>query len=128
MLVGAIKMTSKVLALPVTVEQIANTIKQMSDEERVLLFELVPELTQVDKQRTMVDAQESLRQLEEELRAIWNGQPPALNDPFIGELTLGEYLALPDEQQAKLWDELAGDDWLENIEERDAHRNALPAR
>ena len=27
-------------------------------------------------------------------------------DPFIGGLTVGEYLALSDEEQEKLWDEL----------------------
>jgi len=37
-------MTKSVLALPVTIEQIATAIKQMSPAERQRLFELVPEL------------------------------------------------------------------------------------
>ena len=32
--------------------------------------------------------------------------PPSDEDPFIGGLTVGEYLALSDEEQEKLWDEL----------------------
>jgi len=119
-------MTSKVLALPVTIEQIANTIKQMSHEERLRLLELVPELTQNEPTISIEEAKANVAKLEVELKEALGGQIFSLDDPFLGNLTLGQYLALPDEEQGRLWDELAGDNWFDELEEVDVQPNALP--
>jgi len=121
-------MTSKVLALPVTIEQIANTIKQMSHEERLRLLELVPELTQNEPTISIEEAKANVAKLEVELKEALGGQIFSLDDPFLGNLTLGQYLALPDEEQGRLWDELAGDNWFDELEEVDVQPNALPVR
>lgn len=47
-------------------------------------------------------------------------------EPFLGDLTLGQYMELPDEDRARLWDEWAGID-LEELEELDVRPDAVSA-
>ena len=51
--------------------------------------------------------------------------PPTL--PFLGDLTLGQYLDFPDEDRARLWEELAEID-MDGLDELDVRPDALPAR
>ena len=46
-----------------------------------------------------------LAQLRQEILEARGDAPSSDGDPFIGGLTVGEYLALSDEKQEKLWDE-----------------------
>ncbi len=48
--------------------------------------------------------------MRQELLAGLEGQPLSPDEPFLGELSLGEYLALPDEERDRLWDEWAEED------------------
>ncbi len=52
-------------------------------------------------------AAEAMRQ---ELSAGLEGQLLSPEEPFLGDLTLGDYLALPDAERARLWDEWAEED------------------
>ena len=45
------------------------------------------------------------------------GLPPSLDEPFFEDMTLGQYLALSDEQQQALWDKVENEEW-EKIEKQ----------
>ena len=55
------------------------------------------------------------------------GQLLSLGEPFLGELTLGQYLELPDDERSQLWDVWAEIE-TEELEELDVHPDAMPTR
>ena len=121
-------MSETVVALPVSVEQIASAIRQMDQDDRERLFDLVPDLREVAIQpaaRTIDQAQDSVARLRAEVLTTVR-EPLAPDEPFLGELTLDQYHALPDEEKAHLWDKWADLD-LMNVEEQEVAPGALPA-
>jgi len=94
----------------ISVERMAHIIREMSTEEKRYLVYLVPELREVEPLKPpeppLRPSKEFLEQLRQEILEARGGVPPSDEDPFIGRLTVGEYLALSDEEQEKLWDEL----------------------
>lgn len=127
-------MSNATLTLPVTVEQIALVVQQMSLGEQQRLLELVPPLRQlvvespVQKQpRTLEQARENVALLKVELEAATVNQPPHSDDtPFLGGLTLGQYRALSDEEKAAVWAEAERD--FVYPEEKEIRADAVPAR
>jgi len=114
-------MTRSVFALPVSVEQIAAAIKQMNPTDRQRLLSLVPELRQAAMQtppRTLDEARDTSERVRAEVMQALEGQLLSPAEPFIGDFTLGQYLDLPDEERARLWNEWAEVD-LEALEELD---------
>jgi hypothetical protein len=49
------------------------------------------------------------------------GKPPAPDEPFIGGLTYGEYLALSEEEEAAFWDKLFQEEeiGIDDLQEHD---------
>jgi hypothetical protein len=94
----------------IPVERVACIIREMSAEEKGHLVYLVPELREVEPlkppEQSLRPSEEFLARLRQEILEARGGVPPSDEDPFIGRLTVGEYLALSDEEQEKLWDEL----------------------
>ncbi len=94
----------------IPVERMARLIREMSAEEKGYLVYLVPELREVEplkpSEPSLRPSEEFLEQLRQEILEARGGVPPSDEDPFIGGLTVGEYLALSDEEQEELWDEL----------------------
>ena len=123
-------MATSVLSLPVSVEQIATAIRQMSKTEQQKLLALVPELRQeadVSSARTMAQMKESVLQLQTEVLAAINHQPLSPNSSFLGDMTLDQYHALPEAEKTRLWDKWADSDLLE-LDEHEVAVDALPAR
>ena len=118
------------LALPVSVEQVAVVIKQMSRSDRERLLNLVPELRQMSpttSRRQGDQAVAVVERMREEVRRALGGQLLSLGEPFLGELTLGQYLELPDDERSQLWDVWAEIE-TEELEELDVHPDAMPTR
>lgn len=94
----------------ISVERVARIIREMSAEEKGYLVYLVPELREVEPlkppEQPLRPSEEFLEQLRQEMLEARGGVPPSDEDPFVGGLTVGEYLALSDEEQEELWDEL----------------------
>jgi len=92
------------------VERVARIIREMSAEEKRYLIYLVPELREVEplkpSEQPLRPSEEFLEQLRQEILKAKGGAPPSDEDLFIGGLTVGEYLALSDEEQERLWNEL----------------------
>lgn len=120
-------MSRGVWPMPVSVEQIAFVVRRMSLEERRRLVELAPELREALKQvRTLAQARESAQALREEMLEGLEGQLLWADEAFLGELTLGKYLDLPDEERARLWEVWAEEDW-DATEKVDVCLDAVPA-
>jgi hypothetical protein len=119
-----------VFALPISIEQLATVIRHMTPADRQRLLDLVPELHQEATRvppRTPDEAQAVIERVREKVTQALAGQPLAPGEPFVGDLTLGQYLNLPDEERARLWGAWADGDSL-NLEERDVRPDAVPAR
>ena len=122
-------MGNSVVALPVSVEQIAAAVNQLSDGKQQRLLTLTPQLRQVavaTPVRTKAQIGASVAALQTEVLALLNQQPLSGETRFLGGLTLTEDHALPDEDKARLWDELAGSDLLD-LDEKEVVPYALPA-
>jgi hypothetical protein len=108
--VGEKRRPGSTFALPVSVEQVAVVIKQMGWAERQRLLKLVPELQATIIQapsRTPDEIHAAVERVRAEVMQALGGQPLSPTEPFLGDLTLGQYMELPDEDRARLWDEWA---------------------
>jgi len=122
-------MSKTVFALPVSVEQIAAAIKQMSPAEQRRLLDLVPELRQAIIQpasRTEEEARETVEVLRAQVMRALEGRSLSPSEPFLGDLTLEQYLELTDQERAKLWEQWA-EQSVEDFEELDVRSDAVPA-
>jgi hypothetical protein len=122
-------MSLSTVALPVSVEQIAVAIKQMSREDQRRLLQLVPDLSKVANEqptRTIEQAQENIENLRVQVLAALGNQPLSPDEPFLGGLTIAQYDALTEQAKDALWDQLAGVDLME-MEEVEVNADALPA-
>jgi len=122
-------MGNSVVALPVSVEQIAAAINQMSLVEQQRLLTLTPRLRQVAATapiRTKEQIATSVAALQAEVLELLHHQPLSDEAPFLGDLTLNDYHALPEEEKARLWDESAESDLLA-LKEQDVASHVLPA-
>ncbi len=121
-------MSVSTLTRPISVEQVATIIKQMSQVELQRLLYLVPNLEQKKPAkrptRTKEEIKASVAVVRAEVMEALNYQPIPRDEPFFGRVTLGEYLALPDKEQARLWDEWSMIDFVEP-EEVEVSPNAL---
>jgi hypothetical protein len=114
-------MANSVIALPVSVEQVAVAIRQMKLADRKRLMELVPELRQETTEvlpRTLEQARASVESLRVEVQQALAGTSLSPDEPFLDNLTIGQYLDLPDDKRAQLWDEWAVAA-LDEIDERE---------
>ncbi|MFN2108673.1 MAG: toxin-antitoxin system HicB family antitoxin [Anaerolineae bacterium] len=119
-----------IFPLPVSLEQISLAIRRMSREEQRRLLDLAPDLREAALQvptRTESQAREAMARLQEELRANLGGELLSPEEPFLGNMTLGEYLALPEEEKRALWEAWEGTDLME-LDEREVSSDAVPAR
>jgi len=122
-------MARSVFALPVSLEQLAAAIRQMSATDRQRLLELVPELREVPPPlppRSLDEARAVVEQVRQEVVQALAGQLLSPDEPFVDDLTLGQYLDLLDEERARLWNAWADID-LNSLEERDVRSDTLPA-
>jgi hypothetical protein len=102
----------------------------MTPADRQRLLDLVPELRQEVTQvppRTLDEAQTAIERMREKVTQALAGQLLSPDEPVVGELTLGQYLDLPDEARAHLWEAWTDGD-LHQLEERDVRPDAVPAR
>ncbi len=119
-----------ILPLPVSLEQIGSVIRRMSFEEQRRLLDLAPNLRAAALQiphRTESQAREAVLRLQQEIQAELGGELLSPEEPFLGNMTLGEYLALPEEEKHILWESWEDTDLME-LDEREVGPDALSAR
>jgi hypothetical protein len=119
-------MTQTLLALPVSVEQVAMVIRQMGPTEQIRLLTLVPSLQALARQpeRTKTQAQITVEQLQLEFATM---PTLSLDTLFIDKITLRDYLALPPEQQQTLWNNWIKMDWS-NLTEHEVNSDTMEVK
>lgn len=123
-------MAQVVFSLPVSVEQIAAVIKQMSPDERQRLFELVPEIHHQlvgGKLRSTEAMDANVERLRGELKRILSEASVTDDMPFLGGLTLRQYSDLAENERARLW-ETEAEGEADEASEREVNPEALVAR
>ncbi len=123
-------MLQKTEGFPVLVQQVARLIHTFNQQQLHQLFELAPELETALLQRVDISDEQA------ELALYFNRQLEAFaesplmqdSDPFVGNLTVGEFFALPESEQDRIWNEahLAEERKLKGYE-HPIQPNALPA-
>lgn len=128
-------MTQARLTIPVSVEQIAIAIQQMSLEDQRRLLALVPNLVKIAQGLSIqlpgqtqepVQELDPLAELRAQVLAALGNRPLSPDEPFLGGLTIAQYDALTEQEKNELWDHLAGID-LMDIEEIEVNVDAVPA-
>jgi hypothetical protein len=121
-------MTTAMPTMPVSIEQLAIAIRQISSADRRRLFELAPELREVAAAlpRTLQEARVSVEHTQAAVQAALGNERLLSDMPFVDALTLGQYLNLLDDRRAQLWDKWAGLNFAD-AEEQDVRSDALPA-
>ncbi len=121
-------MSTSMLILPVSIEQLAIAIRQMSLADRQRLFELAPELREAAAHlpRTLNEARASVEYTRVAVLSALSEQRLPPETPFLNNLTLEQYLSLPDDERARLWDKWANIN-LADLEEKDVRSDAVSA-
>jgi len=123
-------MTSAIVPMPVTIEQVAAVVRNMSRAERQRLLELVPDLLEKPSpprtRRSLPKANPFVEELRQELQTALGGQPLAPDAPFLDNMTVGDYLDLADSVRAELW-ELWTTQETSAWREVDVYADAIPA-
>jgi hypothetical protein len=115
----------------VAVEQVARLIRHFDRQEKARLLQLVPELRSIRPEETDILAEQDtlLAYFERKREALRECSPLRGDDPFLGGLTVAEFFALPEEEQARLWDQEHAKAWRELRHcEQPVQTNALSAR
>ena len=123
-------MQRAIVPMPVTIEQVAAVVRNMSRKERQRLLELVPELRETPNSSLSPQAakdQALVEQLRREILTALDGRFLIPDEPFLDAMTLGAYLDLPDAERTRLWDRWEQDGAV-SWEEVDVRADALPAR
>ncbi|MBI5563668.1 MAG: AbrB/MazE/SpoVT family DNA-binding domain-containing protein [Chloroflexi bacterium] len=99
-------MTTAMPIMPVSIEQLAIAIRQMSLADRKRLLDLAPELreTATSQPRTLQEARASAEYTQAVVQTVLGNERLSADTPFINGFTLGQYLDLPDERRARMWD------------------------
>jgi len=114
------------------VEKMAlHPLQSFTRQQKARLLQLVPELRTIALINAEIPAKqlELIAYFEREMDALSEGRRMQDDDMFIAGLTVAEYFALPDSEQARLWEE----EHLEverelGYEEIEVQPDALPAR
>jgi len=123
-------MLKQAQTLPVTVEQIAVAVRQMTRADQQHLLDLAPDLRRLARQapvRTVAEASDNVTAFRGKVLATLGGQWLSPDEPLVAGLTLGQYNALSDDEKANLWDRLAQVNLME-LDEIEVGPDALLAR
>jgi hypothetical protein len=109
------------------VQQVAHLLQQFTPQEIGQLVELVPSLrrpAQGKRVRYDIVGQDMREYVLKELAALGDEyRPMQADDPFVGGMSVDEFFGLPEEEQARLWDEQHQMD-TDDFEERDVRADA----
>jgi hypothetical protein len=115
----------------IPVRQIARLVQSLNRRQKARLLQLVPELQTIQPEEAGISAEQ------ESLIAYFESKYPELNEPeplqgdelFFGDLTVAEFFALPEEEQAHIWQGAYAEAEHEiGTVERTVRPDALPAR
>lgn len=118
-------------SLSAPVEQVARLIRSFDRRQKARLLQLVPELQTIRPEEADIPAEqeELMAYFRRKLEALPERRPMRDDDRFLGGLTVAEFFALPEVEQARIWNEAHAEVERElgNCEQP-VRPDALPAR
>lgn len=115
----------------VPIEQLARLIRSLDRQQKARLLQLVPELRSIRPEEADISPQqkELIAYFERKREKLPERRPMRDDDPFVGGLTVAEFFALPEEEQARIWNEAHAEAERQlSSHEQSVHPDALPAR
>jgi hypothetical protein len=113
------------------VNQVARLIRTFDREQIMRLVELVPELQTIHSEKLTISTEQAelADYFDRQFQNLSAYPPMQDDDPFVGELTVAEFFALPEVDQDRIWSEahLEAEDRMGD-QEQDVQPDALPAR
>ncbi|MEJ5309327.1 MAG: hypothetical protein WHX52_06115 [Anaerolineae bacterium] len=90
----------------VPLEQLARLIRRLDRRQKAALIRLVPELQTIRPDELVLPAGQNdlLAYFEAKMAALPEARPLRDNDIFLGGLTVAEFFAAPEAEQARIWD------------------------
>jgi len=87
-------------------EQLARLIRRLDRRQKATLLRLVPELQAIRPEEAEIPAgqTELLAYFDAKMAALPETRPLHDSDPFLGGLTVAEFFAAPEAEQARIWD------------------------
>jgi len=117
--------------LTVPLEQIARLIRRLDRRQKALLLRMVPELQTIPPEEVEILAEQTalLAYFDVRFAALSEARPLRDNDPFLGGLTVAEFFAAPEMEQARIWEQAHAEAVRALATyEHPVRANALPAR
>jgi hypothetical protein len=93
--------------LAVPLERIAWLLQSLSRRQKALLLQLVPELQIIRPEEADLPAEQTdlFAYFQRKIEALPSPRAMQENDIFLGGLTVAQFFALPEPEQARLWQE-----------------------
>ncbi|MBS1253346.1 MAG: hypothetical protein MAG451_02395 [Anaerolineales bacterium] len=90
------------------VQQLARLIRRLNREEKAQLLRLVPDLQAIVAEEGEITEEQAdvMAYFERKLEALPERRPTKQDDPFVAGLTVGEFFALPEKEQARIWSDV----------------------
>ena len=87
-------------------EQLARLIRRLDRRQKATLLQLVPELQTIRPDELAVTAGQNdlLTYFDAKIAALSDARPLRDNDLYLGGLTVAEFFAAPEAEQARIWD------------------------
>lgn len=87
-------------------EQLARLIRRLDRRQKAVLLQLVPELQTIRPDEATLPAgqRDLLAYFDAKIAALPDTPPLRDDDPFLGGLTVAEFFAAPEAEQARIWD------------------------
>ena len=97
-------MTTK-LSSPV--EQVARLIQSFSQEQKILLLQLVPELQALSIPNADIPEEQAnlMAYFQAKMEKLPQRTPLQADDIFVGDLAVADFFALPEQDQDRVWQE-----------------------
>jgi hypothetical protein len=89
------------------VEQVARLIRTFDHQQMIQLIELVPELQTIQSSQSLEETDQAglIAYFDHRLTSLQTYPPLQDDSPFLAGLTAGEFFALPEPEQDRLWAE-----------------------
>lgn len=113
------------------VVQVARLIHRFDRRQKAHLLQLVPELQTIRPEEADIPAEQAelMAYFRRKMEALPERRPMRDDDPFLGGLTVAEFFALPEAEQARIWDEAHAEAERElGSREQPVRSDAVPAR
>lgn len=90
----------------VPLEQLARLIRRLDRRQKAALIRLVPELQTIRPDELVLPTGQNdlLAYFDAKIAALPEARPLHDSDPFLGGLTVAEFFAAPEAEQARIWD------------------------